>query len=136
MADYCDRWGPLLTKEESRALIEEVNRWCQRTGTNYNKLVVVADVRPSVRHMIRMKGKRVTPDTAARLRETMRQHRYGISREEYRAKPKPWGTAVVEALSPLLPELVRVESTQCGRCGARTGQCEHTRQSGRRLAAG
>lgn len=126
LRDYCDRWGALLTEAKSLALVEEIEQWCERTGTNYNKLVVAAGVRPSIRHMIRVKGKRVTPNVAARLRRAMRDYPEGISREEYRGKPKPWGGAT-ESAPPPKPEHEIANSATCARCGAREGQCEHTR---------
>jgi hypothetical protein len=116
--------GCLLTEAESRSLIDEVDRWCHRTGTNYNKLVVAAGVGATTRHKVRIKGQRITMAVAAKLRQAMRQNRNGISREDYRAIPKPWRREV--PLVIVRPEPMRVSHETCRRCGARSGRCEHT----------
>lgn len=118
--------GCLLTIEDSRRLIDDVDRWCRRTGTNYNKLVVVARVGVTTRHKVRIKGQRVTFAVAARLRNAMLDYPRGISRDEYRKKPKPWSGGRILPITPK-PEPIRVSSATCSRCGAREGNCEHTR---------
>lgn len=117
--------GCLLTEAESQALIDEVDRWCRRTGTNYNKLVVVARVGVTTRHKVRLKGQRLTKEVANRLSQAMAAYRFGISRDEYRQMPKPWRGARIVARLPVV-EPVRVNSETCGRCGARAGRCDHT----------
>lgn len=127
--------GCLLSAEESRALIDEMDRWCRKTGTNYNKLVVVARVAPSIRSMVRFRSARVTFDVAARLQSTMQRYRGGITRDEYGKLPKPWGcTPRVVTIVPK-PEPIRVSTETCRRCGAREGNCEHTALSAVRVAA-
>lgn len=134
--------GCLLTVEQSRALIDEMDRWCRRTGTNYNKLVVVARVGVTTRHKVRLKGQRVTFEVADRLRGTMKRYRFGISRDEYGKLPKPWGVGDTTArLKRKVVEMARVEplrvnNATCGRCGAREGMCEHTRVLSAMVAAG
>jgi hypothetical protein len=124
--------GILLTGAESLALINEVDRWCRRTGTNYNKLVVTAGVAPGIRHMVRIKGKRISAAVAARLRQSMRDHRKGITREDYRQIAKPWRREA-EAIIATISQPIRMAQETCRRCGAREGMCEHTRgfESGR-----
>jgi hypothetical protein len=48
--------GMLLTLAESHALIEEMNTWCRRTGTNYNKLVGLARVSATMRSSVKARG--------------------------------------------------------------------------------
>ena len=117
--------GCLLTEDQSRALIDDVDLWCRRTGTNYNKLVIAAGVGVTTRHKVRMKGQRITLKVAARLRDAMRKHGSGISREEYRSVEKPWRREV-KILASDFVGLTRASSEICHRCGSRYGRCEHT----------
>lgn len=108
----------LLSHDESRAVIDEVNAWCLRTGTNYNKLVIVAGVNRATRGWVRSARSRLTELTAAKLREAMDANPNGIPREEYKIVPKPWGgpfnmTPIPEPAPP------PVDRSACIRCGTR-----------------
>ncbi len=122
--NFCDRWGELLTREQSLAVIAEVDRWCRKTGTNYNKLVIVAQVPVSTRHKVRRYEQRLTPRIANRLRETMAKYRHGISRDVYRGIRKPWECEQTE----LAPAPTRVVRERCWKCEMPVGECVHTRR--------
>jgi hypothetical protein len=126
------RHGPCLTHEQSLALLEMIDRWSRRTGTRYNKLVVMARVSPSTRFMVRCRGSSISHRVARRLIAVMRSHRAGISREEYKTIPKPWDFAVTEsrldnaARDYAQAMTLRVVRTTCTICGARSDfGCEH-----------
>jgi hypothetical protein len=111
--------GCLLTVEESATLIDEVDRWCRRTGTNYNRLVVVAGVGVTTRHKVRLKGQRITLKVANRLRVAMMNNRFGISKEKYRTVPKPWRREPVREMQERVEiEMRRVVRDICPRCGS------------------
>lgn len=108
-----------LSPADSRKLIEEINRWCRRTGTSYNKLVTAARVRPSLRSRVLTKGMCVSVRVAEKLRRAMREHRAGISRAEHRERTR---------LPPPSPpiELPRVDREPCPYCGVRADVgCRH-----------
>lgn len=114
--------GMLLTEDESRELIGEVNDWCRRTGTNYNRLVTAAKVAVSTRSAVRHRSRRVTMMVAARLRAAMRDNPHGITREAHKARLRrpALAQAVVTYLQP-------VDRTPCSRCGIRADVgCRHS----------
>lgn len=117
--------GLLLSRTESRALIDEIDCWCRRTGTNYNKIVVAAGVAVTIRHKVRMKDQRVTLATAAKLKTAMRQHSGGINRADYLKLEKPWRREV-NILAAELAMIPRINREICWRCGSIVGRCEHT----------
>lgn len=80
------RHGPCLSEADSVRLIEDINRWCRRTGTNYNKLVVAARVGPSLRSMVLKQGRRVSVRTAKKLHAAMRKNPAGISLVQHKLR--------------------------------------------------
>ena len=117
--------GCLLTETESRSLIDEVDAWCRRTGTNYNKLVIAAGVAVTIRHKVRIKGQRVTFRVAGKLRQAMLDHGRGITRQEHRARLSRISTIPLRMSSEEI-ESRRVDRTPCGYCGARADVgCRH-----------
>lgn len=111
----------LLSEGESLAVIEEVNAWCRRTGTNYNKLVTAARVAVSTRSAVRKRRRRLMRETAARLVATMSANPQGISKREHKGRL----SAARAAFVPPAP-LVRVDRSPCPKCGARRDiGCEH-----------
>lgn len=118
----------LLSEGESQALIDDVDRWCRRTGTNYNRLVIAARVAVTIRHKVRVKRQRVTIPVATRLRLAMAQKPHGITREEHKLQPKPWGGYPAAAkLEVKRTEPQRVDRTPCPKCGVRADVgCHHS----------
>jgi hypothetical protein len=118
--------GQLLTEAESAALIDELDLWCRRTGTNYNKIVIAAGVAVSLRSMVRTKGKRVTITVSNRLRKAMREFGKGITRQEHRARlslilSRPSQMSIDEI------QQRRVNREPCPRCGVRADVgCKHS----------
>ena len=120
----------LLTIDESRELITEINRWCRKTGTNYNRLVIAAGVRPSLRSSVR-RGTRLTITTAQVIRSTMAQNPLGIDRDDHKRRVKRRARDQVlrqqqreQAAFPAEP--IRVDRTPCPRCGVRKDiGCRH-----------
>lgn len=86
----------LLSEAESRKVIEEVNSWCRRTGTNYNKLVTAARVAPCIRSSVRFHGARMTEATASKLRAAMKAHPRGIGKGEHKARVREVARETVE----------------------------------------
>lgn len=114
----------LLTDVESQAVIEEINAWCRRTGTNYNKLVTAARVAPSTRSDVRNRGRRLTIQTAMKLRTAMRANRKGIVLGEHKARVRRIAQesldrqrAKLKRDFPATP--LKVDRTPCPRCGVR-----------------
>lgn len=117
--------GQLLTEDESRDLIREVDRWCRRTGTNYNKLVTAARVPPSIRSSVKVRKKRVTKDVAARMRRIMRDFRQGITKEDLK-QHVALSLTRARALSETQIESLRVDREPCPKCGVRRDHgCKH-----------
>ncbi|MES2782939.1 MAG: hypothetical protein V4657_09090 [Pseudomonadota bacterium] len=114
-----------LSVEDSKALIDEVDRWCRRTGTNYNKLVVTAGVGVTTRHKVRMKGQAVSVVVAARLRHTMHKNRHGITKKKYKITSKPWGGPYPEDAPKPTPKKM------CKVCGGDVNDCGSYCQSRR-----
>ena len=103
----------LLSEEESRRVIDEVNGWCRRTGTNYNKLVTAARVNPSTRGWVRSGRSRLTFTTAAKLREAMRANPHGISKGEHKTRLANYRARV----APPPPAPPPVDRSPCWKCG-------------------
>jgi len=111
----------LLSESESRAVIAEVDSWCRRTGSNYNRLVTAARVAVSTRSAVKHRNRRLTLETASRLRSTMSGNPHGIGKHEHKARL----LRVREAFVPP-PPLIRVDRSPCPKCGARRDfGCEH-----------
>lgn len=120
----------LLTIEESQAVVTEINRWCRRTGTNYNKFVTAAGVRPSLRSSVR-RGCRLTIDTAQIIRATMKDNPHGISKQDHKRRivrrTRQRLERIKERREAEYPA-VRVDRTPCPKCGVRRDAkptCKH-----------
>lgn len=112
----------LLSEAESALVIDEVNGWCRRTGTNYLKLVTAARVAPSTRSAVRRRRRKLTIQTAAKLRGAMAAHPNGISKGEHKARLSRARAEAVKTIA--LPP--RVDNATCDRCGARRAVgCRH-----------
>lgn len=113
----------LLSEDESRRVIEEVNAWCRRTGTNYNKLVTAARVNESTRYYVRTRRRRLTNDTAAKLRTAMRANPQGISKGEHKARVRAASAEKLERQRTIrlrdFPAPTVPDRTPCPRCGVR-----------------
>ena len=133
--------GLLLSLTESRAVMNEVDAWCRRTGTNYRRLIVAAGLTCSIRSDVRKRQRKLTTMTAKKLRRTMQQYGAGISREQHKAHLDACGDRVTlrrahGALSVQVQrqvrehvEALRVDRTPCPRCGVRADiGCEHSRR--------
>lgn len=103
----------LLSEDESRKVIDEVNAWCRRTGTNYNKLVTAARVNASTRGWVRTGRSRLSHITAAKLREAMRANPHGISKREHKARLANMRARFTRPPAPPPP----VDRTPCWKCG-------------------
>lgn len=120
----------LLTIDESLDVITEINSWCRRTGTNYNRFVTAAGVRPSLRSSVR-RGTRLTITTVEIIRKTMRDNPRGIDRDEHKRRVKCRATEQLRRqqqrdriIHPAMP--IRVDRSPCPRCGTRKDHgCEH-----------
>lgn len=115
--------GVLLTEAESRAIIDEINRWCRKTGTNYNKLVTAANVGPSIRSDVRLRKRRLTMTVAKRVRTIIVSYPQGISKAEHKAR--------LRRMNQPLPreeiESRRVNREPCSHCGTRADiGCKHS----------
>lgn len=110
----------LLDAADSAALINKIDAWCDRTGTNYNRLVIAAKVGVSTRSNVRTKGQRISLKVAARLEDAMSDNPKGISREEHTDRLR---AEVV--IFPNAVEQQRIESAICPRCGSRDYECGH-----------
>jgi len=112
----------LLSEAESARVIDEVNAWCRRTGTNYLKLVTAARVAPSTRSAVRHRRRKLTIYTAAKLRGAMAANPNGISKGEHKARLSRARAEAVRTI--VLPP--RVDSRTCDLCGARRAVgCRH-----------
>lgn len=108
----------LLTEDESRKVIEEVNSWCRRTGTNYNKLVTAARVNPSTRGWVRNGRSRLSIMTAAKLHEAMRANPRGIAKGEHKTRLANYRAMFTPP--PPIPQ--PVDRSPCIKCGTRLDQ--------------
>ncbi len=103
----------ILSEAESQKVIDEVNAWCRRTGTNYNKLVIAARVNPSTRGWVRRGRSRLTIATAAKLREAMRANPNGISKGEHKTRLANFRAMYV----PPPPPPALIDRSPCWKCG-------------------
>ena len=110
--------GLVLSYQDSLALLVEVDQWCERTGTNYNRLIVAAEVGVSTRSLVRNQGKCMSLRVAGRLRYAMKKYRRGISREQHRERIAAAQEVRVEDVGGAA-EPLRVSRDPCPRCGAR-----------------
>ncbi|ALJ15347.1 hypothetical protein ATM17_21510 [Sphingopyxis macrogoltabida] len=121
----------LLSEAESRQVIDDVDAWLRRTGTNYNRLITAARVNASTRHCVRIKHRRLTIDTAHRLRDAMQAHPRGIGKGEHKARVRAAAAEQLERQRakrrrdfPALP--ITVDRSPCPRCGVRRDLgCDH-----------
>jgi|GEM_PF-6336457 len=104
----------LMSETESAKVIDKVDAWCRRTGTNYNKLVIAARVAVSTRSAVRRRRRRLTLETANRLLRTMQGYPQGITKGEHKLRLST--ARLVVHVAELPP---RVDRTPCGYCGAR-----------------
>lgn len=121
--------GCLLTLPDSLALIDAVDHWCLRTGTNYNKLVTAAGVGCTTRHKVRIKGQRITFTVAARLSAAMKQYPLGIPRDQHKLRIATIRRTRVQSSSVVMIDLEsrRVNREPCSRCGIRADiGCKHS----------
>lgn len=110
----------LLSEAESRKVIDEVNAWCRRTGTNYNKLVTAARVHVSTRHAVRFRSRRLTIATAQKLRETMSSRPHGIDKDDHKARVQLIARQVVETQRAEVAAVpLHVDRSPCPSCGSR-----------------
>ncbi len=120
----------LLTIEESLQVVSEINRWCRRTGTNYNRFVTAAGVRPSLRSSVR-RGTRLTITTAEIVRSTMAEYPRGIEWQEHKRRVKRRASERLNRVQQrerieFPAVLIRVDRTPCPRCGVRKDiGCKH-----------
>lgn len=75
----------LLTADEAKALLADMERWIRRTGTNYFRLTTAARVPPNTRSMIRQGKRRPTVKIAMRIRAAMSANPRGIDRDKHLA---------------------------------------------------
>lgn len=112
----------LLSEVESLRVIDEINAWIRRTGTNYLRLTTAAGVAPSTRSAVRHRRRKLTIETAKRLRAAMEAHPNGISKGEHKVRLSRARLAAIKI--PALPP--RVDSRTCDLCGARRAVgCRH-----------
>lgn len=103
----------LLTHDEAAILLKEMEQWCRRTGTSYNRLVTAARVPPNTRASIRQRKRRITIKLAAKLRTAMNQNRKGIDKEQHLRN------RLAPSDIPPKPPLIVVDRSPCHRCGVR-----------------
>jgi hypothetical protein len=110
----------LLTAEQAKALLAEMDRWCRRTGTNYHRLATAARVAPNTRAMIRQGKRRPTIKVADRIRVAMAKNPRGIDREKHLAN-----RLSPQAEPRVMPPRI-VDRSPCPRCGVRADiGCAH-----------
>lgn len=118
--------GCLLTEAESRLLIDDIDSWCRRTNTNYNKIVIAAGVAVTIRHKVRVKGQRVTFAVANKLRKAMEDNPNGIGKVEHKARLAGMSTVPVH-LTSIQIEARRLNREPCSWCGTRADiGCKHS----------
>ncbi len=123
------RWaGQLISREESLALLNDIARWCRRTGTNYNKLVGDAGVAPSFRSFLRSRRTEcVSLEISKRLRDAMKCNPHGIKVAKYHGR----SSSAKAGYQPAeIVQLVRVNRDPCFSCGWRgdlghSPSCQH-----------
>ncbi len=103
----------LLTHEQAKALLAEMERWCSRTGTNYFRLSTAARIPPNTRSMMRQGKRRPTLKIAERIRAAMAANPHGIDRHKHLANR-------LAPLSPPRPCPTHApDRSPCIRCGIR-----------------
>lgn len=121
----------LLTEADSRKVIDEINAWCRRTGSNYNRLVTAARVAPSTRSAVRSRQRRLTIETATRLRTAMKANPHGIGKGEHKARVRSQARDALDRQRAKrqadFPAVrIAVDRSPCERCGARRDLgCSH-----------
>lgn len=109
----------LLTHDQAKKLLVDMERWCRRTGTNYFRLVTAARVPPNTRAAIRQRKRRITIKLANQIKTAMRKNPNGISKESHlrnRLAPPP----------PPPPAPIVIDRTPCPFCGIRADiGCKH-----------
>lgn len=118
----------LMSEAQSREIIDQVNAWCRRTGTSYNKLITAARVAPCTRSHVRMGKRRLTHQIAARLIATMQSNPYGIAKDDHKRRVREVeARALTRVITRRMAEPPRiVDRTPCPRCGTRRDiGCRH-----------
>lgn len=69
----------LMSETESLEIISQVDRWCRRTGSSYNKLITAARVAPCTRSHVRMGNYRLPCATRGTECRVSRAGRIGKS---------------------------------------------------------
>lgn len=111
----------LLTADEAKALLADMERWIRRTGTNYFRLTTAARVPPNTRSMIRQGKRRVTKKVAARIRSAMRANETGIEWEKHIHNRK-----LSASPEPIYVPAPIADRSPCPRCGVRGDiGCKH-----------
>lgn len=123
----------LLTRDQSLALIAEVDSWCRRTGSNYNKLVTAARVNASIRSYVRHHGGRLTFETASRLRNAIEANPRGIDKAKHKLNVRLIATQRLTVQrarfqrnfpAAVTPQIV--DRSPCPKCGTRRDiGCKH-----------
>lgn len=113
----------LLSQADSIGVIDEINLWIRRTGTNYNRLITAAGVAPSTRSAVRIRQRRLTIDTADKLRAAMSAHPQGIARGEHKVRVRLAAQQTLDRQRAKhcrdYPAAATVDRTPCPRCGIR-----------------
>jgi hypothetical protein len=120
------RWaGRTISREESLLLLNEMAKWCRKTGTNYNKLVGEARVAPSFRSYLRSNRREcVSVEVAGRIRDAMKRNPHGLKEPNYHGRSC---SAVANSQPAPVVEIVRVNRDPCFRCGVPADRgCEHS----------
>ena len=106
----------LVSEQRALEIIAELDRWCRRTGTTYNRFVTAARVPPSTRSKIRQGRLRLTIKLANRITATMADNPRGIRKGESAHVVIPRHT----------PVRLTVDRSPCPRCGVRGDiGCKH-----------
>lgn len=110
----------LLTADEAKALLAEMERWIRRTGTNYFRLTTAARVPPNTRSMIRQGKRRPTVKIAIRIRAAMSDNPRGIDRDRHLANRLAPSSEPRRVPAPI------ADRSPCPRCGTRGDiGCKH-----------
>lgn len=117
----------LLSEVESARVIDEINAWCRRTGTNYNKLITAARVNTSLRYCVLFRGCKMREDTAARLRGAMSANPRGIEKGEHRSRVRANAVRLATRQQDERSRLTRpVDRSPCPYCETRRDLgCRH-----------
>jgi len=121
----------LLSHAKTVKLIEDIGAWCKRTGTNYSKLMFAARVTVSTRSAVRLRRRRLTIETADKLRGAMADFPNGITKAQHKANRlasdhERWERQRAKLVRDGEPEIVGDANAECPLCGARRSQgCSH-----------